>query len=188
MTFARMKIAAGEDRRQQGKGGTAAAEGKQQAGVLERVADGPESAEPDDDAADRGEAAPASPPGDAIRFSAGDIARNMTIVAIPDADNPASASRDDYLRIVLASARGVDPAHDQPLAHFVKCRWSRRRIAGQKGNHLARPVQVLLYRGRPMDVRIEKTFQPGPIAVLDRGEDIADSGYLLRHARSPPDV
>jgi hypothetical protein len=43
-------------------------------------------------------------------------------------------------------------------------------------------MQMLLYRGRPMDIRVKQTFQPGPIAALNRGEHIADRRYLLGHA------
>jgi hypothetical protein len=44
-------------------------------------------------------------------------------------------------------------------------------------------MQVLLYRDRPMDIGIKQAFQPGPIAALNRGEHIADRGYLLRHGQ-----
>jgi hypothetical protein len=80
-----------------------------------------------------------------------------------------------------SSARDIDPAHDQPIAHFVKCRGSRGRIAGEQSNHLAWSMQVLLNRGGPMDVWVKQAFQSGPIAALDRGENITDRWYLLRH-------
>ncbi len=39
------------------------------------------------------------------------------------------------------SARSVDPAHDQPVAHFVERRRGRGRVVCQKGNHLCRPCR-----------------------------------------------
>src|SRR4051794_39143561 len=52
------ELAGCKDRRQQGEGGAGAAEGEQQADVLERVAGGAESSEEDDDSPDRGETSP----------------------------------------------------------------------------------------------------------------------------------
>lgn len=60
-------------------------------------------------------------------------------------------------------------------------RWGRRGVAGQKSDYRAGPMQMLLYRGGPMDLGVKQAFQPRPIAALDRGEHIADRGYLLRH-------
>jgi hypothetical protein len=40
-------------------------------------------------------------------------------------------------------------------------------------------MQVLLHRGRPVDLRVKQPPEPLPIAALDRVEHIADGRYLL---------
>jgi hypothetical protein len=42
-------------------------------------------------------------------------------------------------------------------------------------------MQVLLYRGRPMDVWVKQPLQPWPVAALNRGQHVTDRGHLLRH-------
>lgn len=42
-------------------------------------------------------------------------------------------------------------------------------------------MQVLLYRGRPMDLGVEEPPKPLPIPTLDRVEHVTDCWYLLCH-------
>lgn len=65
----------------------------------------------------------------------------------------------------------------------MKSRRRRRRIFGKTRDHGIGAKQVLLYRRRPVNLRVKQPPKSLPVPTFNRVEHVADGWYLLCHLR-----
>src|ERR1039458_8471662 len=82
------------------------------------------------------------------------------------------------------SAGTIDPAVHQPVTNLVEGGWSRRRVLREPRDHLARTVQILFGRRRPVDLGVQQRSQALEAAKLDRVEYVTRRWNLLCHPQN----
>lgn len=84
------------------------------------------------------------------------------------------------------SARRIDPADNPPVSQLVVRRRRRGRIIHKAGNHRTRAMKMLLHGRRPVDLRVQKAPEAGPVATLDRVQHVAHRWNLLGQSATDP--